>query len=99
MEENTYSEQFAQDYLLVAMNDHATYTRLLEKAEGRNLPELSDLLRDEWESMADKAIRYAERAISETASLFLAQTLLGIGSRPFDLIAKAVLAKKEEVNA
>ena len=98
-EENTYNEQFADDYLLVAMNDKPTYDRLLDQAKGRSMPELSDIIREEWEDMADRVIRIAERQVSPTASLFLAQALLGLGSRPFDLIARYVLAKSEEVGA
>lgn len=86
----SHAEQFAEEWLLVAMNDYDTYTDLMEKASRLELVALSDELRDEWERLAEQVKELTEEHISPIAGLFIAQILQGQGSLPFDLIAKQV---------
>ncbi len=94
------AQQFADDFLLVAMNDYDTYKELREEARDRDAIALSDKLREEWELLAEQVTELVEEKISPTASLFIAQMLQGQGQLPFDLIAREVVAQmKEEANA
>ena len=95
----SHAEQFAEDFLLVAMNDYDTYTDLMEKASRLELVALSDKLRDEWERLAEQVKELTEEHISPTAGLFIAQILQGLGSLPFDLIAKQVKQSHAEGRA
>ena len=47
------AEQFAEDYLLIAMNDYETYTELSSKRE-LNTASLSKVLEEEWKSYFNK---------------------------------------------
>jgi hypothetical protein len=94
------AQQFADDFLLVAMNDYDTYNELREKARNNDTITLADKLREEWELLAEQVTELVEEKISPTASLFIAQMLKGQGQLPFDLIAREVMAQiKEEVTA
>ena len=103
MEQDTrqvIAQQFADDFLLVAMNDYDTYSELREKARNNDTITLADKLREEWELLAEQVTELVEEKISPTASLFIAQMLKGQGQLPFDLIAREVMAQmKEEVTA
>ena len=91
------ADQFAQDWLLVAMNDADSYTGLMSDATFyNNTPQLSDKLREEWEQLAEQVTELVEEHIGETASLFIAQMLKGQGSLPFDIIAREALATLNE---
>jgi hypothetical protein len=92
------AHQFADEWLMVAMNDSSTYDDLMEKAIGASLSSLADELSDEWERLAQQVAELVEERISPTASLFIGQWLKGQGVLPFDLIAQEVLAKKAEVS-
>lgn len=94
----SYAEQFANEWLLVAMNDYDTYTDLMEKASRLELVALSDELRDKWERLAEQVKELTEEHISPIAGLFIAQILQGQGSLPFDLIAKQVKQSQEEAS-
>jgi hypothetical protein len=94
------AQQFADDFLLVAMNDYDTYNELREEARNNDTITLADKLREEWEGLAEQVTDLVEEKISPTASLFIAQMLKGQGQLPFDLIAREVMAQvKEEANA
>jgi len=90
----TYADQFANDWLMVAENDHDT-CRSLISMEGEDVVAISDELRQEWEALAEQVVELVEEKISPTASLFIAQMLKGQGSTPFDIIARRVLELKE----
>jgi hypothetical protein len=92
----TLAEQFAEEWLLVAMNDYDTYRQLMEEAEAGDTIALADKLREEWETLAEQVTELVEEKISATASLFIGQWLQGQGQLPFDLIAREVMAKKRE---
>lgn len=94
------ADQFASDWLLVAMNDFPQYSLLVEEAKSAqgSVSRLSDSLRNDWEALAAQVVELVENQISPTASLFIAQILQGQGSLPFDLIAREVL-KTEEASA
>ena len=96
----TLAEQFADEWLLVAMNDYDTYRDLMEEAESGDTIALADKLREEWETLAEQVTELVTEKISPTASLFIGQWLQGQGQLPFDLIAHEVMAnKKEQVKA
>jgi hypothetical protein len=90
----TLAEQFANEWLLVAMNDYDTYRELMEEAEEGNTIALADKLREEWETLAEQVTELVAEKISPTASLFIGQWLQGQGQLPFDLIAREVMASK-----
>ena len=60
---------------------------------------LADKLRDEWETLAEQVTELVAEHISPIASLFIGQWLQGQGTLPFDLIARVVVRKNEEVSA
>jgi hypothetical protein len=91
------ADQFAQDWLLVAMNDADSYSELMSDASRYNsTAELSDNLRTDWERLAEMVTELVAENISPTASLFIAQILQGQGSLPFDIIARDALKTYEE---
>jgi hypothetical protein len=92
----TLAEQFADEWLLVAMNDYDTFRELMEEAESGDTIALADKLREEWERLAEQVKELTEEKISPIASLFVGQWLQGQGQLPFDLIAREVMAKKRE---
>ena len=92
----TLAEQFAEEWLLVAMNDYDTYRQLMEDAESGDTIALADKLREEWETLAEQVTELVEEKISPTASLFIGQWLQGQGQLPFDLIAREVIATSKE---
>jgi hypothetical protein len=92
----TLAEQFADEWLLVAMNDYDTYRELMEEAQEGDTIALADKLREDWERLAEQVKELVEKNISPTASLFIGQWLQGQGQLPFDLIAREVMAKKRE---
>jgi hypothetical protein len=81
--------QFAQDWLLVAMNDSNSYQYLQEDKQ-LPLAQLSDKLRNEWEDLVQQVVELVEEKISDSASLYVAQILGGQGSLPFDIIAMEI---------
>ena len=96
---NAVAEQFANDWLLVAMNDYDSYTQMMKDAENADVAKLSDWYRNDWETLAEQVTELVAEHISPIASLFIAQMLQGQGSLPFDLIAREVLATKKEQEA
>ena len=90
------AQQFADEWLLVAMNDYDTYRELMEEAEEGDTIALADKLREEWETLAEQVTELVADKISPTASLFIGQWLQGQGQLPFDLIAREVMASKRE---
>lgn len=83
------AQQFADDFTLVMMNDYEAYTELMADTKSSNsMEELSDKLRDEYETLAAQIVELVEDKVSPIASLLIAQLLQGQGSLPFDLIAK-----------
>ena len=92
---NAIAEQFADDYLLVMDNDYDAYTELRQTAkESEGIAQLSDTLRDEYETLAAQVVEIVEDKISPIAGLLIAQLLQGQGSLPFDLIAKELLERE-----
>jgi len=83
-----HAEQFAKDWLLVAMNDYDSYQHLMEMRG--NVAEISDSLKEDWERLVSQVVELVEEHVSDTASLFISQILGGQGSLPFDIIAKEI---------
>lgn len=95
----TMAQQFADEWLLVAMNDYDTYSDLMAQAKENDAVSLADTLQREWEELAEQVTELVAEHISPIASLFIGQWLQGQGTLPFDLIAREVVAKNEEVSA
>ena len=92
-ERETIAQWFADNWLLVAENDHDTYRELLE-IEGDSVSVISDKLREEWEQLVQEVYQEIDDKISPIAGLFIAQLIQGWGSYPFDIIARRVLELK-----
>lgn len=83
------AEQFAQDFLLVMLNDYEAYSELMNDTRNSgSMVELSEKLREEYETLTAQIVELVEEEVSPIASLLIAQLLQGQGSLPFDLIAK-----------
>jgi len=90
------AQQFADDFWLVMQNDYEAYTEIMADTKASDsVVELSDLLRNEWETLAEQVTELVTEQISEIAGLLIAQIIQGQGSLPFDLIAKQL---REEAN-
>ncbi len=83
------AEQFANDFTLVMLNDYEAYTELMTDTKNTDsMVELSEKLREEYETLTAQIVELVEEKVSPIASLLIAQLLQGQGSLPFDLIAK-----------
>lgn len=83
------AEQFSNDFTLVMLNDYEAYTELMADTKNcESMVELSDKLREEYETLTAEIVELVEDKVSPIASLLIAQLLQGQGSLPFDLIAK-----------
>jgi hypothetical protein len=83
------AEQFANDFTLVMMNDYEAYSELMNDTRNSDsMVELSEKLREEYETLTAQIVELVEEKVSPIASLLIAQLLQGQGSLPFDLIAK-----------
>ena len=83
------AQQFADDFLLVMMNDYEAYTELMADTKNTgSMVALSEKLREEYETLTEQIVELVEDKVSPIASLLVAQLLQGQGSLPFDLIAK-----------
>ena len=80
------SQQFAEDYLLVMMNDQASYNHIMMWADGRSTYDLAELLRDDYEERIDAQIGTKDTA----TNLLMRQLLLGWGIEPFVIIARSI---------
>ena len=93
------AEQFAEDFLLVMENDYEAYTSLMATVkDSEGVVNLSDTLREEWETLAEQVSELVTEKVSEIAGLLIAQLLQGQGSLPFDIIAKQLREEKNETN-
>jgi hypothetical protein len=83
------AEQFANDFTLVMLNDYEAYSELMtDTKNSESMVELSEKLREEYETLTAQIVELVEEKVSPIASLLIAQLLQGQGSLPFDLIAK-----------
>lgn len=83
------AQQFADDFLLVMLNDYEAYSELMNDTRNTDsMVELSEKLREEYETLTAQIVELVEEEVSPIASLLIAQLLQGQGSLPFDLIAK-----------
>jgi len=90
------NEQFAEDYLLVTMNDQGAYSHLMELAGEHDSPStLADIIREEYEEAISDLIGQGDT----TDQMLARQLLLSWGVAPFDIIARDLLAMKAEVSA
>ena len=89
----TPAQQFADDYLLIAMNDQKTYNRLMSWADGREAYALAELIKTDYEEEMANII-----GEKDTPRHWMArQHLLCWGIEPFILIARDVLVSKAEI--
>lgn len=92
------AQQFANDFTLVMLNDYEAYTELMaDTKNSESMVELSDKLREEYETLTAQIVELVEDKVSPIAGLLVAQLLQGQGSLPFDLIAKQL--REDEVIA
>lgn len=90
------AQQFADDFWLVMQNDYEAYTEIMAETKASDsLVQLSDTLREEYETLAEQVTELVTENISEIAGLLISQLIKGQGSLPFDLIAKQL---REENN-
>jgi hypothetical protein len=83
------AEQFKEDFLLVMLNDYDAYTEIVNDTKAsEGVVQLSDKLREEYETLAEQVTELVTEQISEIAGLLISQLIKGQGSLPFDLIAK-----------
>lgn len=90
------AEQFANDWLLVVENDHEMWTQLVDdvKELDYNVIATTAYLREEWDVLIDQMETHVSK-ISDVAGLLLRQ-MLSMGDRPFELIARDVIARVKE---
>lgn len=90
-------EQFVSDYLLVIDNDRDAFSETMELAErhGRNVPAISDQLREEFEEYISQVAEREREAGRVVGSLLISQLLIGFGSDAFDDIARYFVEKTE----
>jgi hypothetical protein len=84
------SQQFADDYLLVMMNDQDAYNEIMSQSKELETYQLAEWLLDEYEIAMDQVTRSASEKVSEIASLLANQLLLGWGIEPFMIIAREI---------
>lgn len=95
--ENTWREQFVEDYTLVTDNTHKAYEKVMGIVrESHSLVSLSDTLREEWEDYIEAVATREDLAGREVGALLIRQFLANPGSAPFDDIARHYLAKVSE---
>lgn len=89
------AEWFADTWLLVAENDYDMWSELCDDAKDKTVTELSDFLREEYESVVEETVDYVDA--KNSFSWFLREFLQGWGTAPFDIIAQRVLARLKEI--
>lgn len=91
------TEQFVQDYLLIAENDYRKYRELRELAEELSTLELAEYLQEEYDTLTDTLLRsmgVTYSGYSEFQQCLMIQLLQGWGSDAFYKIALHV--KRED---
>jgi hypothetical protein len=100
METKTATEQFVDDYLLVAMNDQPTYAYLMglidEIVKGNEYPfYIAEQLQEDYETTMSEMI-----GAGDTVDKLIArQMLLGWGMEPFSAIVRHLLQYHKENEA
>ena len=84
---NSVSEQFIEDYLLVAMNDEPTYKYLVERVKALEVDELASELEEEFEEFIMELTR---DVASDTGRMMVRQMLLKQGSDTYYQLAKQI---------
>ena len=85
--------QFVEDYTLVVDNDSDSYHAIQEMPEFQagNMSELSDRLRDEFETYISEVTERERELGNESGALLISQLLLNWGTATFDNIARHYL--------
>lgn len=91
------TEWFADTWLLVVENDYDMWNQLVDDAKGKDVVELSELLREEYEGVVEQTIDYVDA--KNSFSWFMREFLQGWGSEPFDIIARRVLDRLKEIDS
>jgi hypothetical protein len=94
------ANQFANDWLLVIENDQDAWNQLTEEVKDSNydLVIVSNKLREEWDTLVEQMADVVEDKVSELGALLLRQMLAGMGTYPFDIITRDVIARVKEAN-
>jgi hypothetical protein len=90
MQNPTAREQFVYDYLLVVDNDQDGYREALEiarEAEG-SVFRASDKYREQFEEAISQVVEREREEGNTLIAFLISQLLIGLGSAPFDDIAK-----------
>ena len=98
-ERDTIAHFLADEWLMVTQNTHDQAEQLYREAkEAESMVELSEKLRDEWETFAEQVTDLVEEHLGEPACLYVGQLLKGWGTYPFDIIARTAIEKVREEN-
>ena len=91
------SYYLADEWMIVTENTHDQAEQLYREArEAESMVELSEKLRDEWETFAHQVTDLVEEHLGEPACLYVGQLLKGWGTYPFDIIARRAIEKVRE---
>ena len=95
----TVSDQFVDDYLLVADNDERLYREIQEMAQdSADISEFMSKLRFEWDILVDMIAFDSEKKYPDFVGLLIRQVMGGYGDSTWFAIAKHFWTEKEESN-
>ena len=92
------NQQFVDDYLLVVENDREAWDDIIQmaRAENYNMPAISDIIKEGYETMVSDVIGAVKEELPEAAINLLSQMLFGWGLAEFDAIARRVIEADKE---
>jgi len=92
------NQQFVDDYLLVVENDREAWDDIIQmaRAENYNMPAISDIIKEGYETMVSDVIGSVREELPEAAVNLLSQMLFGWGLAEFDAIARRVIEADKE---
>lgn len=88
--------QFVEDYTLVIDNDARGYADHLQIAKSCDLIQVSEQLRDKFETYISEVAERERQAGCGTGALLISQLLIGWGSDTFDKIARHYIETYQE---
>lgn len=86
-------DQFVEDYLLVVDNEREAYDEAMEIASSGDMVQVSEIMRDKWETYISEVAERERTAGNEVGALLISQLLLNWGSDTFDRIARHFIDK------
>lgn len=92
----TVSDQFVDDYLLVADNDERLYREIQEMAhDSEDILDFMNKLRLEWDILVDMIAFDSEQKYPDFVGLLIRQVMGGYGDSTWFAIAKHFWAERE----